>query len=421
MIPIELQKDIAIERIDESRVRANSPKIIQMITRLCVGGASTEVVLITEDLLRRGYSILLLAGETSEEETSLEQSVTPKGITITRIQGLSRHISLWSDFKAFWRIFQTFRREKPAVVHTHTAKAGALGRIAARLAGVPVCVHTFHGHVLRGRFPKMKSHIFLTIERLLARTTDCCVALCETQRREFVEELNVASASKFVTIPVGIVLEPLLLLNSRPRSHTPLVGWVGRMESVKNPQLFVSAMSMVHKEMPSPRSVMIGDGELRSKLEQQIKDRGLDKKISMVGWQCGEALLDFYSDAHIVVLTSLHEGTPLVLIEAMAAGKPFVATNVGGIPDMMCGQSERIGDFYVFQNGILTNPNPSAIGNAVRYLLQSPKKAEEMGLAGRAFASHTFSQNHLGRSLENLYLYLLRQKGIHAADQPSPS
>jgi glycosyltransferase involved in cell wall biosynthesis len=384
-----------------------------MISRLCVGGASTEVILISEELERRGYSTLLLAGEVSAEESSLEERVIAKGISVTRIQGMSRHISWWGDLKAFWRIFRTFRREKPAIVHTHTAKAGALGRVAARLAGVPVCVHTFHGHVFRGRFSRMKSFLFLTIEKLLARMTDCCVALCETQRRELVEEFHVSSAKHFVTIPVGHALDPLLRLRPRPRSRTPLVGWVGRMEPVKNPRLFVSAMRDVHNHLASLRSVTIGDGELRSTIEEQIRNAGLCEEITLSGWQAGNDLLDFYSDMHIVVLTSRDEGTPLVLVEAMAAGKPFVATDVGGVRDMVCGKGERIENFYVFQNGILTHPDPSAIGNAVQFLLRYPEKAGEMGLAGRAFASRNFSQSHLGNSLERLYLHLLKQKGVY--------
>jgi glycosyltransferase involved in cell wall biosynthesis len=397
----------------ESRALRKGVKIVQMISRLCVGGASTEVVLISEELLRRGYSTLLLAGEVSGEEASLEERVIAKGIVVGRIEGMSRHISWRSDLKAFWRIFEAFRRERPAIVHTHTAKAGVLGRIAARLAGVPVCVHTFHGHVFRGRFSRIKSFLFLTIEKLLARMTDCCVALSETQRRELVEEFHVSSAEHFVTIPVGHALDPLLRLSPRPRSQTPLVGWVGRMEPVKNPLLFVSAMREVHTHLASLRSVMIGDGDLRSAIEKQIENEELCGKITLPGWQAGSDLLDFYADTHMVVLSSRDEGTPLVLVEAMAAGKPFVATNVGGVPDMVCGKGERIENFYVFQNGILTHPDPSSIGNAVQFLLQNPEKAWEMGLAGRAFASRNFSQNHLGNSLERLYLHLLKQKGVH--------
>jgi glycosyltransferase involved in cell wall biosynthesis len=392
-------------------------KIVQVISRLCVGGASIEIVLSSEAMLRRGYPTILLAGDITADEASLEEFARSRGVPITKISGLSRKASVWAVVIGLLQLAWFFRRERPAIVHTHTAKAGALGRIAARLAGVPICVHTFHGHVFRAQFSPAKTRIFLAIERLLARWTDCLVAVSELQRRELVHGYHVAKAEKVVTIPVGIELEGFLGVNGRrgpircatkcPSDHA-LVGWVGRMSRVKNPELFVAAAELVLAESSNARFVMIGDGELRARLESQIKKMQLGGAVAMQGWLSG--ISDFYADVDLVVLTSRHEGTPLVLLETMASGKPFIATDVGGIRDLMLGACQPMTGFKVFENGILTETTPAAVAAAITYLLEHPKVARAIGRSGREFASRAFSHHRLAHDIEELYVRLSRQK-----------
>jgi len=407
----------AAQRAQEGACANGGIKIAQVISRLCVGGTSVEVILITEALLRRGYPALLLAGELSSDEASMEEFAEGRGVSPVKIQGLSREISWWNDLSALWRLVRIFRRERPIIVHTHTAKAGALGRIAARLAGVPVCLHTFHGHVLREHFSPGKSRVVLAIERFLARWTDCLVAVSESQGRELVEEYRVAPASKVVTISVGLELDRFLNLHGyhgavRLTSGCPsdgaLVGWVGRMTSVKNPELFLRAAALTLKDFPEVRFVMVGDGELRRPLERHLKDENLGGAVAVLGWQSD--LSDFYADVDALVLTSRHEGTPLVLLEAMASGKPFVATNVGGIRDLVVGEGRPMRGFQVFENGVVTDSTPAAMAAAIGYLLENPEKAREMGRSGRAFASRTFSHHRLASDLEQLYLRLVKEK-----------
>jgi glycosyltransferase involved in cell wall biosynthesis len=397
----------------------NEVKIAQVISRLCIGGASVEVVLTTEALLHRGYSTLLLAGNTGADEASLEVFAENRGVSPIRIEGLSRDISWWKDLCALWSLVRIFRRERPTIVHTHTAKAGVLGRIAACLAGVPIIIHTFHGHVFSGHFSFLKTRAFIALERFLARLTDCLVAVSEAQRRELVDEYQIGPSSKFVTIPVGLELDRFLSLNgyrgavrlaARCSMGHALVGWVGRMDPVKNPKLFVKAAALTLTDFPSARFVMVGDGELRPRVEFGLKEENIGSVVTLLGWRSD--LSEIYADLDLVVLTSRHEGTPLVLVEAMASGKPFVATNVGGIRDLVFGESRKKVGFQIFENGILADSTPAAVAAATRYVLENPAEARAMGRSGRAFASQMFLHHRLANDLEQLYLRLLVQKQV---------
>jgi glycosyltransferase involved in cell wall biosynthesis len=321
--------------------------------------------------------------------------------------------------RAVWQLVRFFRRERPAIVHTHTAKAGAIGRIAARLAGVPICVHTFHGHVFQGHFSYAKSHFYLAIERLLACWTDALVAVSQSQGQELIAKFRVAPASKFVTISVALDLARYLTPNGSRgeirklagcHANQPLIGWVGRMTAVKNPELFLDVASSIYAVDASTRFVMVGDGELRSSVEQKLSDRKLAHAVRILGWQ--NDLSGFYADLDVLVMTSKQEGTPLVLIEAMASGKVFVATNVGGIRDLMMGAGRTRGGLQIFENGILTDSSPFNLTSAIRYVLEHPDQAREMGCAGRAFASRVFSNQQIADDLERLYLSLLGRRMV---------
>ena len=400
--------------------KVNGVKIAQVISRLCIGGTPVAVILMTEALLHDGFSTILLAGEVTAGEASMEEFAFARGVELVRVRNLSQRASLWGDLKALLELRQLFRRERPVIVHTHTAKAGALGRIAARLAGVPICVHTFHGHVFRGHFSQIKSHIYLAVERLLARWTDCLVAVSESQGRELTERYRVAPARKLVTIPVRFDMERYLNVSAHRElirelagcsSDTPLIGWVGRMAAVKHPELFVDVARLTSQISPKARFVMAGDGELRATVENRLNEMGLSSAVTRIGWQTD--LSDFYADIDLLVLTSRHEGTPLALLEAMASGKPFVTTDVGGIRDLMAGTPRVEDGFQVFRNGILANSSASSLTAAIQYLLNRPTEAFEMGLAGRSFVSQMFAADRVAGHMERLYVRLLQQKHLY--------
>lgn len=398
---------------------ANGLKVAQVISRLCIGGTPVAVILMTEALLRDGFSTTLLAGEVTGEEASMEDFAVARGVKTVRVPSLSQAATFWGNWKALFELLRTFRRERPVIVHTHTAKAGVLGRIAARLAGVPICVHTFHGHVFHGHFSRAKSYVYLQIERLLARWTDCLVAVSESQGRELVESYHVAPARKMVAIPVPFDIERYLSVGSRRGStqtravgslDAPLIGWVGRMAPVKSPELFVDVARLVIENWPSARFVMAGDGELRHQVDDRVNRLRLDSVIRRIGWQSD--LFDFYEDIDLLVLTSKHEGTPLALLEAMASGKPFVTTCVGGIRDLMLGTPTIANDFQIFENGILTDRSANSLATAIRYLLEHPEEAVEMGRRGRDFVARMFTSEHIAGQLERLYFELLTQKSL---------
>lgn len=371
----------------------------------------------TEAFQKKGYRALLLTGEVPPGEGSMEYLAEERGVQPIRISRLSRKISSIADLKSLWRITRIFRRERPMIVHTHTAKAGTLGRLAAMLTGIPVRVHTFHGHVFSGYFSPALTRVFLAIERFLARHTDCIIAISESQRNELVDTYKIAPADRVVTIPLGFDLARFLQIRESEGSirgqagcgrDSTLVGWIGRITAIKDPALFLESAARVHAALPSAQFVMVGDGELRQDCAARIRHAGLDRTITLAGWK--RDLCPIYADLDLLLLTSINEGTPLALLEAMASGRCFVSTDVGGVRDLMIGIGRKEEVWERFDNGILVSRDSQHIAEATQYLLLRPALRREMGLAGREFVRKHYSCNRLASDLEELYLRLARQK-----------
>lgn len=402
---------------------AKSLIIARLIARLNVGGPATQAILMTEAFRKKGYRALLLAGEVPSGEGSMEYLAHERGVRLIKISKLSRKISAAADLKSFWRLVRLFRRERPMILHTHTAKAGTLGRLAAMATGVPVRVHTFHGHVFSGYFSPALTRIFLAIERFLGRHTDCIVAISPSQQKELVETYRIAPPDKVVTIPLGFDLDRFLRFNgpggfirasARCGREAVLVGWVGRMTAIKAPALFVESALRISAALPSVQFVMVGDGELREDCEARIRQARLNDKVVLTGWK--QDLTDVYAGLDLLLLTSINEGTPLALLEAMASARSFIATDVGGVRDLMIGAPRREESWERFDNGILVPCDSRRIAEAAQYLLQRPELRREMGCAGREFVRNRYSCNRLADDLENLYLQLARKKKCLEAD-----
>ena len=293
-------------------------KIARVIARLNVGGPATQAILMTDAFQRRGYQATLLTGEVAPGEASMEYLARELNVHPIKIAAMSRKISYARDLQSLWRLVRIFRREKPTILHTHTAKAGTLGRLAAMLTGVPVRVHTFHGHVFHGYFSALRTRVFLAIERFLARHTDCIVAVSESQKRELVEVYRIAPEKKVVSIPLGFDLQGFLRVEGHEGSlrasigcppDSLLVGWVGRITAIKGPDLFLESAAMIASDLPLARFVMAGDGELRGRCEKHILGTGLKGKLSLVGWQrdlgqrlcrSGSVVIDVYQRRHSI-------------------------------------------------------------------------------------------------------------------------
>jgi glycosyltransferase involved in cell wall biosynthesis len=391
--------------------------IARLIARLNVGGPAMQAVLMTEAFLKKGYRALLLTGEVPPGEGSMEYLARERGVQPIKISKLSRKLSPAADLKSLWRLIRLFRRERPMILHTHTAKAGTLGRLAAMVTGVPVRVHTFHGHVFSGYFSPGLTRIFLAIERFLGRHTDCIIAVSSSQRKELVETYRIAPRDKVVTIPLGFDLDRFLGVNGHDGSiraaagcsrAAALVGWIGRMTAIKAPAVFLDSAVRIRAALPSVQFVMVGDGELREDCEARIRQAGLHGKVVLAGWK--RDLSPVYADLDLLLLTSINEGTPLTLLEAMASGRSFIATNVGGVRDLMIGTARREEGWERFDNGILVSRDPRRIAEAAQYLLLRPELRREMGRSGREFVRNRYSCNRLAADLEHLYVRLARKK-----------
>ena len=330
-----------------SETSPTAPVLIhRVIARLNVGGPAMHVVNLAKALNDGPWRTRLVAGSVSETEGDMEYYAAERGVEVTHLAELSREISLLDDVRTFWALYRLFRRERPAVVHTHTAKAGTLGRLAAILAGVPVRVHTFHGHVLGGGyFSPLKTRVFLEIERQLARGTHRLVVLTHGQAQEMSLDLGVAGREKFAVIPLGLELERFGAVDrqeTRRRTREGLgltpetlaVGIVGRMVPIKNHELFLDVLAELRSTAPHPvLGVVVGAGEREAHLKAVAASLGLEDGILWLGWR--RDLPELYSALDAVALTSHDEGTPVALLEALAAGVPVVARDVGGVAEVL--------------------------------------------------------------------------------------
>jgi glycosyltransferase involved in cell wall biosynthesis len=271
--------------------------------------------------------------------------------------------------------------------------------------------------VFHGYFSPVKTWICIAIERFLGRSTDCIIAVSTSQKRELVETYKIAPAHKVVIVPLGFDLDRFLAVPEPAQElpdlarRTPAelrVGWIGRMTAIKAPLLFVETAGRILRDVPSVRFVMIGDGDLRSDCETAIRQAGLVGKITLAGWKSD--LSQEFATMDLLVLTSINEGTPLALLEAMASGRPFIAADVGGVRDLMAGSSFKEEGWERFDNGILVPRDLHLISAAAMYLLRRPSLRREMGLAGREFVSLGYSHMRLAADLEDIYLQLAEMK-----------
>jgi glycosyltransferase involved in cell wall biosynthesis len=339
----------------------------------------------------------------------MEYYASERSVCFTRIHELVRPLSFRKDCMSFFKIYRFIRYERPDIVHTHTSKAGTLGRVAAIVAGTPAIFHTFHGTVFDGYFSPAKTKLFLFIERLLARFTDRVITVSESLRSQLSEVYRIAPVEKIAVIPLGFDLREFCEAaeDSRRRLANPdpaplVVGWVGRFTEIKDPLLFVDFAAGLKSAGIPARFIMVGDGSLRPAVERRISERGLACDFLLTGWQ--RRMVDLYSKMDLIVSTSINEGTPVTIIEAMASGCPFVAPNVGGLADLTTGTAQTNEDFALYSNGILvTRRDVGSFVQAVSLLESDSQLRQNMGRVGNRFAVTNFGQDRLIRDLESLY------------------
>jgi glycosyltransferase involved in cell wall biosynthesis len=415
-------------------------KIVRVIARLNVGGPAKHVVWLSK-LPTPNWESLLVAGTVPPGEDDMGYFARELGVTPVFVPEMSREISV-NDVLTVWKLYQLFRREHPDIVHTHTAKAGTVGRVAGLfyrwltpkvLIGSPrACrfVHTYHGHIFHSYYGPLKTRVFLLIEKLLAKlVTDRIVVLSEQQRREINEEFGVGNPRQFSIIPLGIDLSVFANWKERRSAFRAefalgtndiLVGIVGRLTEVKNHELFLRAAAVFKNELAKPgstvRFVIIGDGALRKALEQQAQSLGVPDVI-FTGSR--RDLENVYPALDIVALTSRNEGTPLTLIEAMANARPVISTSVGGVVDLLgeplVGSGSERASFQVCQRGISISPDDAdGFAAGLAKLVEDAALRRETGARGLQFVTGQYSKERLFKDIEALYKELLQER-------PSPS
>jgi glycosyltransferase involved in cell wall biosynthesis len=361
------------------------------------------------ELAKLHYNITLYTGkcETGEEDM---QYLVQADEQIQHISTMRRTISVVHDIRALLQLISAFRLTRPLIVHTHTAKAGVLGRVAARLTGVPVIVHTFHGNVLTGYFSSPVNAIFRIVERTLARITDAICVVAPQQAAEL-SECRLAPPSRFHVIPLGLDLRAYETLACEKLPDGPFtVGWFGRFVPVKDLGLLCSIVKETLQAGLNVRFLIAGNGPERHIVEALAKEYGSDR-VAWLGWR--RDIAPVLAECHALIQTSRNEGTPLALIEGMAAGRPFVSTAVGGVVDMVYGPEIRSSPgLRWFSNCILAVNQPANFVNALAELASNRNLLHSMGRAGAVFVGQQYSKDRLRTNLDQLYTALLKDKGV---------
>lgn len=385
-------------------------RVMRVIARLNVGGPAHHVSILSGRLDPARYETVLLAGRLGPGEGSFEHLPQHHGAEVSYVDGLAPELAPADDARALAAIVRAMRRFRPHIVHTHTAKAGTLGRIAARAALGPraVVVHTYHGHVLSGYFGPMKTRVFRGIERTLAAVSDQLIGVSSATVEELVA-MRIAPRSRFSVVPIGLDLEGFLAAEPRDgEAFRREVGaapdeilalFVGRLAPIKRLDVLLEGVAVARREGAAVRLAIVGDGALRGDLEARTRALGLIEHVSFCGFRSD--LTRIVAAADVAVLSSDNEGTPVALIEAAAAGRPAVSTRVGGVADIVRGET-----------GLLVAPGDSqALGQALARISADTALRGRMGAAARAHVRDTFDAQRLVRDIDDLYVRLLARRG----------
>ena len=479
-------------------------RVLRIIARLNIGGPAIHTILLTRHMQSLGYETLLVTGQVGPGEGDMAYLAEPQGVQPIMIPQLGRRPHLAGDLVAFFRIVRLLFKFRPQIVHTHTAKAGTLGRLAAflyntvqSLRSTPLCllqkisivknrnpqslpasclgpsasqdlgkragsrpwqagaippgrrpiwtggrnpkskvVHTFHGHVLRGYFSPAKTRLFRGIEKILAKFTDAIVVVSEQQKEDLCHNFGIGHPDQYQVIPLGFNLTPFARSASNRgkfRAHLNLkdngirlVGIIGRLTPIKNHRLFLEAARLLITARGDTRTLflIVGDGELRRDVEDLTQHLGLVEKVVFTGWI--RDLAPLYADLDVVALTSDNEGTPVAVIEAMAARVPVIATDVGGVRELIgeCGMRSaecgvrnvanaelKEGEFEICERGVLVKPGDvKGFAKGLRYLLEHPDVCREMGQRGREYAMKHHIKDRLVADMDRLYRSLLSDR-----------
>lgn len=395
------------------------PRVLRILNRLAVGGPVLNATYLTR-YLSPEFETMLVVGEREDHEQSAEYLTKKLGIDYVTVPGMGRSINPASDFGAYRQLKKLMREFQPDIVHTHAAKPGALGRLAAAALDVPVIVHTFHGHVFHSYFNSLKTNFYINTERYLARRTDAIVTISDQQKKELVQDFRIAPENKFHLIRLGLDLDKFGQQRCEKRQSFRnefgvqqdeiAIGIIGRLVPVKNHDLFLNALAYVLRNTNRKvKAFIIGDGETRSRLEELASANGIPfsqhtdaahpHPLVFTSWR--KDVDTIMAGLDIVALTSFNEGTPVSLIEAQAANKPIISTRVGGIQDIVReGETALLSDI---------SDDQAFFDNLLR-LVNDDQLRLKLGSGSADFVRSRFGYQRLMDEMSGLYYKLLDKK-----------
>lgn len=385
------------------------PKILRIINRFNLGGITYNVSYLSR-YMGQGYETKLIGGpEEAGEESSLfiPESI---GLMPQIISEMRRSVNPFSDYLAYRKICKIIKEFRPDIVHTHASKAGAIGRLAAIRCGVPVIVHTFHGHVFKGYFGNFKTSVFKAIERYLSHKSTAIIAISNLQKEELTHVYKVCKPEKTHVVPLGFDLARFTENQPEKRIAFRLkfaleddqiaIGIIGRLAPIKNHYLFIDAVDFLNAQTKKKfKAIIIGDGETRSELEAYVLSKSAETQacILFAGWMKEVDLA--LAGLDLVCLSSKNEGTPVSLIEAQAAGKFIISTNVGGISDILHPNC-----------GLLSGPeDPQKFMTNLLLAVEQFDQFSQQAMHANSNVLEKFSYMRLCSDMEHLYDSLLRK------------
>ena len=400
-------------------------RVLRIMHRMNIGGPTHHASYLTK-YLDKEFETMLISGLITEGEQDGSFIMESIGIKPVYIKDMKRSINPFQDIKALFAIKAIINQYKPTIVHTHAAKSGTLGRIAALWAGVPIIIHTFHGHVFHSYFGWFKTNLFLKIERFLAKKSTKIIAISEAQKRELVEDFKIAPADKFTVIPLGFDLSKfqenyiekrqIFRIQYNLTDDTVAIGIIGRVTAIKNVSMFIQAVRFLLDNTHIPfKAFIVGDGDLRHAIEKEANDLNIpfsteksDKHpypLVFTSWRTDIDIINAGLD--IVALTSLNEGTPVSLIEAQAANNPIVATEVGGIRDIVIENETAL---------LCSTKDTEKFSNQLLSLIENKELRLSLGKKG---FEHVFNKFHYTRLVNDIRLLYLKLVSEHTQNKKS--
>jgi glycosyltransferase involved in cell wall biosynthesis len=384
-------------------------RIARIITRLNIGGPAIQAINLSHDLKAEGFETFLISGHLGQGEGDMTELLPVAAARTLHVRDLIRPVHPIRDIRALWSIYKALVEWRPHIVHTHMAKAGTLGRLACilynstgRRSRAARIVHTYHGHVFEGYFDEKRTRLFVMVERWLARRTDVLIAIASQVMKDVVTTYRIADASRVRLIPLGLDLDKMLEVTSSHRigareqlaicRDAVVVTTVGRLTAIKQHAHFLEMAQRLAEKSDRYRFLIVGDGELNQELRQRADQLGVTSCVEFLGWRAD--LQTVYAASDVFVLTSRNEGTPVALIEAMAAGLPTVSTDVGGVRDVI--SAPRVGTLVPFGR-------VDALTRAVLELVDDPARRLEMGRQARALVKDRFHRRRLVEDIVRLY------------------